>query len=105
MRGEFDHQLKWPFDGSLNITLLDQEGDQHWSVDIYSYDEETPQSNCGQVFGEGENEGWGGCTFIALHPKYYKISDSLIFKVSPNIKNLLYVHLASYFHCSVTYTM
>ena len=84
MRGEFDHQLKWPFHGSLNITLLDQEGDQHWSVDI-SYNEETPQRNSGQVIDEDENEGWGTYTFIAhkdLHPKYFKISDSLIFKVS-----------------------
>jgi TNF receptor-associated factor 4 len=85
MRGEFDCQLKWPFHGSLNIMLLDQEGDEHWSVDI-SYDKETPQNHSGRAIYEDENEGWGTYTFIAhknLHPNYYK-NDSLIFKVSKN---------------------
>ena len=32
MSGDFDYQLKWPFQGSLNITLLDQEGEEHWMM-------------------------------------------------------------------------
>jgi hypothetical protein len=81
LRSEFDYQLKWPYHGSLNIMLLDQEGDEHWSVDINCYDEETPQRNKDH---EDKNGGWGTYTFIAykdLHPKYYK-NDTLIFKVS-----------------------
>ena len=79
--GEFDHQLKWPFHGSLNITLLDQDGDEHNIRYINSYDEETPKECTGRVVGEDVNEGWGTDTFIAhkdLYPKYYK-NDSLIF--------------------------
>ena len=83
MRGEFDHQLKWPFYCYLHITLLDQEGDEHRIVG-HSYDKRTPKECTGRVIGEEENESWGINTFVAhkdLHPKYYK-NDSLIFKVS-----------------------
>jgi TNF receptor-associated factor 4 len=83
MRGEFDHQLKWPFYSPLNITLLDQEGDKHHVIDL-SYDEETPKECTGRVVDGDENVGWGTNTYIAhedLHPKYYK-NDSLIFKIS-----------------------
>ena len=83
MRGEFDYQLKWPFHGSMNIVLLDQEGDDHYVVNLI-YDEETPKECAGRVIDGDENEGWGRITFIAhkdLHPKYYN-NDSLIFKIS-----------------------
>ena len=57
MHGEFDHQLKWPFCGSMNIVLLDQEGDEDWSV-VNSYDDETPKECADRVVdGDGQNDG------------------------------------------------
>ena len=84
MCGEFDHQLNWPFQGSLVVTLIDHEGEEHWIKDnVFIYDEETPKECSSRVINGDENEGWGTTAFIAhedLHPKYYK-NDSLVFKV------------------------
>ena len=83
MRGEFDYHLNWPFQGSLAVTLLDQEGEEHCTKEIF-YDKDTPKECMCQVNSEVENYDWGIYTFIAhcdLHPKYYK-NDLLLFKVS-----------------------
>ena len=85
MRGEFDSELNWPFHGSMTVTLLDQEGEQHHAdTNTFSFDSGTPEECVCQVVGKEKNLGWGAATFIAhkdLHPNYNK-NDSLYFRVS-----------------------
>ena len=85
MRGEFDSELNWPFQGSITVTLLDQEGGQHMAeTDCFTCDSSLPNECVCQVVGQEKNLGWGARTFIAhkdLYPNYNK-NDSLYFKIS-----------------------
>ena len=84
MRGEFDSQLKWPFQGSVVIQLLSQEeyDDIKVSTEI-NFDQILHLGAGLRVTRENIDEGWGRPEFIAhndLWPKYLK-NDTLYFKV------------------------
>jgi TNF receptor-associated factor 4 len=85
IRSKFDSELNWPFQGSMTVTLLDQEDEQHvTNTGCLTFDSRTPNEFVHQVVGEEQNLDWGAVTFIAhkdLHPNYNK-NDSLYFKVS-----------------------
>ena len=66
MRGEFDSELNWPFQGSIIVTLLDQEGGQHMAeTDCFTCDSSLPNECVCQIVGREKNLGWGARTFIA----------------------------------------
>ena len=85
MWGEFDSELNWPFQGSIIVTLLDQEGGKHMAETYsFTFDSTTPNECVCQVVGREKNIGWGTRTFIAhkdLYPNYNK-NDSLYFRIS-----------------------
>ena len=73
MRGEFDDQLKWPFQGNITIQLLDQEGDKgHVVKKINIHDNEYANR---VTEGERNNVGIGLENFLPhtdLQPKHLK---------------------------------
>jgi hypothetical protein len=74
MQGEFDDQLKWPFQGNITIKLANQEEDRdHVIQTFYSRD---AGERCERVMTkERINNGWGIGRFLShaeLQPKYLK---------------------------------
>ena len=65
-RGEYDHQLKWPFRGVITIQLLNQSSDEgHWEVCV-RFDDTVRDRCAGRVVGgEKATSGWGCPRFIA----------------------------------------
>jgi hypothetical protein len=71
MRGEFDDQLRWPFQAKFYVKLVNQEEDRdHVIKTIYS------NQCCERVMTkERINNGWGFHEFLPhakLQPKYLK---------------------------------
>ena len=83
MRGEFDNQLKWPFQSFIAVQLLNQEEDKDHKVQVIIFTD-APGCPTQQVTKGDAHQGWGRKKFIShdeLHPKYLK-NDSLYFRVS-----------------------
>ena len=83
-RGEFDDDLKWPFRGDVEVSLIDQDEKRHYSLTIQFIDD-TPDVNAGRVT-EGSIDG--GCmglvNFIShndLQPNYLK-NNCLMFQIT-----------------------
>ena len=66
MRGDNDDSLKWPFKGTIKVSLLNQlEDGQHFNKELWSPDDDVPERSSGRVT-EGEiSEGWGLPDFIS----------------------------------------
>ena len=71
MHGEYDDQLKWPFNGKVTVRLLNlkkQDGlaqdTGHWDVTI-SFDSETPLECCCKPENCGALTSWGYLSFVA----------------------------------------
>ena len=66
MRGDNDDNLKWPFNGTIKVSLLNQlEDGQHYTKQIWSPDIHIPEVFSGRVTGmERANSGWGQSPFI-----------------------------------------
>ena len=85
MRGEFDDQLQWPFQGDITIQLLNQrgEGEQDCEYTVY-FDDQTPYDTAARVRDdETADDGWGCERFIShdlLQP--YMHNDRLVFRIS-----------------------
>ncbi len=87
VRGEYDEQLKWPFQGKFSLQLLSQSGDKrHHKVPI-TFDASTPDHCRSRVLdqpdGEPGSNRWGKTKFIPhseLTPKYLQ-NDCLMFCV------------------------
>ena len=64
MRGEYDDNLKWPFQGKVTVQLLNQRmSNIHTVEQTTTFDNE---NNAIRVVGrERAEEGWGGALFIA----------------------------------------
>ena len=91
MKGENDDNLKWPFEGTIEVTMLNQvENDKHhsqeiWELQCLPYDViRQPESY--QIRNES---GWGKAQFVSLSEvtsfsphKQYLMNDSLYFKVT-----------------------
>ena len=81
MKGEFDEQLEWPFQGKFSIQLLNQCGEEGHHTRVIKFDAEDKVSRV--VDGERASSGWGYTTFIAhtqLTPKFLQ-NDCLKFRV------------------------
>ncbi len=92
MSGEFDNHLKWPFRGTVTITLLNQREDKHHHTMIANFIDLTPDHVTARVTsGEraAAGSGWGVSTVI-LHTelgnnqatnRQYLVNDCLYFRV------------------------
>ena len=93
MKGENDDTLKWPFEGIIEVMMLNQvEDDKHfvqeiWELQSLPYDV-IRQPDSFQIRNES---GWGKAQFVALSEvtsfsphKQYLMNDCLYFKVIAN---------------------
>ena len=65
MRGDNDSNLKWPFKGTIKVSLLNQlEDGQHHTREPWSPDNDVPKMSCGRVTGKDKAGGWGHPHFI-----------------------------------------
>ena len=73
MRGDNDDNLKWPFKGTIEVSLLNQlENEQHTS-ESWSYDDNTPTVSSGCVTeGRRVADGWGLQCFISHQDLNYQ---------------------------------
>ena len=74
MRGDNDDNLKWPFKGTIEVSLLNQlEDRQHLRRQLWSPDADIPEDARGRVtVGERAVVAWGFPGFIALRDLAYK---------------------------------
>ena len=74
MRGDNDDNLKWPFKGTIKVSLLNQlEDGQHLRRQLWSPDADIPEDARGRVtVGERAVVAWGFPGFIALGDLAYK---------------------------------
>jgi len=96
MRGENNDDLRWPFDGTLMITLLNQlENSDHLTRSIEFLDSEKYREFIKKPDpGKTRNDsGWGFSEFISLSEvesstayKQYLMNDTLYFMISATIK-------------------
>ena len=86
IKGGFDDQLEWPFQGDITIELLNQERDAtHYTKTIRGAKGEKNDGNGREKF----ISAWGINQFISyseLSPKYLK-DDSLKFRISTAVKH------------------
>ena len=91
MRGDNDDNLKWPFKGTINVSLLNQlEDGQHHTRLLWSDYDDVPERVCGRVtVGEKAGRGCGLSQFISHQELDYPASgncqylkdDTLFFRV------------------------
>ena len=75
MKGKYDDELSWPFQGKITAELLNQNADKnHYTYD-YSYDRDC-KYGCRVTIGE-KNYGWGCSRFIS-HSELDQDSDSTV---------------------------
>ena len=66
MRGEFDDHLKWPFQGYITVTMLNQLEDNNHTAKNIKFTDVTEAKYIGRVTdGERALSGWGKPKFIA----------------------------------------
>ncbi len=85
MWGEYDYNLEWPFQGSINVELLAGKPRSRSHSKTITYDRRTPQEYKQQVESvHGEvGPAYGFPEFIShLNLKHYLKDDCLYFKVS-----------------------
>ena len=76
MKGEFDHELPWPFYGNIVVQLLNQNADDHHHEYIIYYNDSTIEY-AGRMRIGTNSHGWGNSHFVA-HAKLVKKSDSKV---------------------------
>ena len=65
MRGDNDDNLKWPFRGTIKVSVLNQlEDGQHHTEELWSPDEDIPEDTNGRVTKGERAAGWGLPRFI-----------------------------------------
>ena len=75
MQGDNDINLKWPFKGTIKVSLLNQlEDGQHHTKEPWSLSDDVPKE-CNRRVTEGERgkEGWGYDQFISHQDLIYNV--------------------------------
>ena len=74
MQGNNDGNLKWPFKGTIKVSLLNQlEDGQHHTEELWSPDGDVPEDARERVTaGEIADKGWGQTEFILHQDLVYK---------------------------------
>lgn len=93
MKGENDDRLKWPFEGTVEVTMLNQvQNDKHYSQEIWEL-QSLPYDVIRQPdsYQIRNDSGWGKAQFVSLTEvasfsphKQYLMNDCLYFKVTAN---------------------
>ena len=66
MRGDNDDNLKWPFKGTIKVSLLNQlEDGQHHTREVWTPDTDVPEDAKGRIVGRETARGVGQDHFIA----------------------------------------
>ncbi len=95
MRGEFDNHLKWPFRGTVTITLLNQREYNNYHPDTVNFTDQTPDECTARVTsGEIAANGQGRYQFIyhgdlGYKPatnRQYLVNDCLYFRVKSELR-------------------
>ena len=91
MRGDNDDNLKWPFKGTIKVSLLNQlENGYHRTEEVWSRSDNVWERTSGRVTeGERGKTGWGQSQFISHQYLSYKVGkncqylkdDTLFFRV------------------------
>ena len=91
MRGDNDDNLKWPFKGTIKVSLLNQlEDGQHHTKEPWSLTDDVPKECSGRVTeGERAKNCWGIRQFIRHQDLFHKVGkncqylkdDALFFRV------------------------
>ena len=90
MRGDNDDNLKWPFKGTIKVSLLNQlEDGQHHTREPWSLTDNVPKSSRRVTEKEKGKTGWGQPQFINHQDLSYKVDkncqylkdDTLFFRV------------------------
>jgi TNF receptor-associated factor 4 len=75
MQGEFDDQLKWPFQGDISVRLVNQEDDRDHTIITLDFGN-APSECCERVLTKKRNKNVYGFHKVLLHaelqPKYLK---------------------------------
>ena len=75
MRGENDDNLKWPFQGTIKVSLLNQlEDEQHRSKMPWMPGKEVPGTSTGRVMSGERAVGWGHAQFIPQRDLGYDVN-------------------------------
>jgi TNF receptor-associated factor 4 len=75
LQGEFDDQLKWPFQGNVSVKLVNQEEDRDHVIRTLHFGKASSQYCKRVMTKERVEEGWGFTEFLHhanLQPKYLK---------------------------------
>ena len=85
-RGEYDGFLKWPFRGSVTVSMLSSKEEKAHHIEIIKYHDSTPIATSGRVFtDEKMSKPWGKGKFIKhvdLEPGGFVVNDKLQFEIS-----------------------
>lgn len=86
VRGEYDTYLKWPFRGSVTISMLSEKGAESHHVEVIKYHDSTPVATSGRVFmDEKMSKPWGKGKFVKhdeLEAGGFVVKDALQFEIS-----------------------
>ena len=72
MKGDFDHQLEWPFRGAISVTLLNQLEDKHHCEEIIQFQSRQQEGYNSRVMQGTYSTGWGKVDMIAHSDLYFK---------------------------------
>ena len=100
MRGENDDHLKWPFIGSVTITLLNQRADSEHITKRLRYNGSAELANTVKKPESDKirnSAGWGCRNFISVSEvesstaqRQYLMNDALYFKISTSLRSNLF---------------
>ena len=81
MRGDNDDNLKWPFKGTIKVSLLNQlEDGQHHTKEPWSLSDNVSEDTSGRVReGERAQFGWGVRQFIHHQDLIYKVGKNCLY--------------------------
>ena len=78
MKGEYDGNLKWPFRGTITVTLLNQLQPNNHHLCAITYDKNTSEVYNARV-KEGTSGGWGSHKFIPHTVLYHITQQNIIY--------------------------
>ena len=90
MPGKNDDSLKWPFKGTISVSILNQvEDSEHFNIELWSSHHVVPDAVAKKPVGIRNEKGWGYSQFIWLSEiedftatKQYLLNDALFFRIS-----------------------
>ena len=90
MPGKNDDSLKWPFKGTISVSILNQiEDSEHFNIELWSSHHVVPDAVAKKPVGIRNEKGWGYSQFVGLSEmedftatKQYLMNDALFIRIS-----------------------